>query len=143
LIGERSEPLLEITTMALQLRNQFGQIDIASIDPAAVADLSDAAQVKLSALIDCVQSREAAQRRNSNAIAAKADAEKEQAEALQAHRDASDPFPFVPPDIERYGTKAEYDAACVEARQLHDNSVREVLGRRAHLAAIAAYIPAR
>lgn len=128
--------------MALQLRNQFGQIDIASIDPVAVADLSDAAQVKLSALIDAVQSREAAQLRHSKAIAAKVAAEKEQAEALQAHRDGSDPFPFVPPDPEKYGTHADYEAACVEARQMHDHSVREVLARRAHLAAIAAYKPA-
>src|ERR1700722_12789900 len=130
---------MEITTMALQLRNQFGQLDIASIDPVAVADLSDAAQVKLSALIDAVQSREAAQLRYSKAIAGKVAAEKEQTEALQAHRDASDPFPFVPPDPEKYGTHADYDAACVEARRQHDNSVREVLGRRAHLDAIRSY----
>jgi len=79
---------------ALALRNKYGQIDLASIDPAAVAELSDLAQVKLAALIDAVQSREAATDRHLKAKAAVVDAEREQAEALQAHKDASDPFPF-------------------------------------------------
>lgn len=128
--------------MALQLRNQFGQIDLASIDPVAVAELSDAAQIKLAALIDAVQAREAATERHAKAKAAVLDAETEQAAALQAHRYASDPFPFVPPDIEKFSTQADYDAAFREARQMHDNSVREHRARQAHLAAIAAYTPA-
>lgn len=128
--------------MALQIRNQFGQIDLASIDPAAVAELSDAAQAKLATLISAVETREAAQDRHSKAKLAVVEAEAEQAAALQAHKDASDPFPFVPPDPERYGTQADYNSALQEARQMHERSVREHRGREAHLAAIAAYTPA-
>jgi len=128
--------------MALQIRNQYGQIDIASIDPAAVADLSDAAQAKLSTLIDAVQTREAATDRHAKAKAAVVAPEAEQVAAMQAHRDASDPFPFVPPDIAKYGTQAEYNSGLQEARQMHDNRVREHRAREAHLAAIAAYTPA-
>lgn len=127
--------------MALQIRNQFGQIDLASVDPAAVAQLSDAAQVRLATLFSAVETREAAQDRHSKAKLAIVAAETEQAAALQAHQDASDPFPFVPPDIEKYGTQASYNSALQEARTMHERSVREHRAREAHLAAIAAYTP--
>jgi hypothetical protein len=129
--------------MAFQIRDQFGQISLASIDPAAVAELSDAAQAKLATLMDAVQAREAAQDRHSKAKLAVVAAETEQAAALQAHKDASDPFPFIPPGIESYGSQAEYNIAFQEARTVHERSVREHRGREAHLAAIAAYTPAQ
>jgi len=125
--------------MALQLRNQYGQIDLSVIDPAAVAEISDSAQEKLARLIKANDERHAAQERYSAAVRAVKAAEQEQADAVAAHREASDPFPFNAPRVENFGTKAAYDAAMQEARQMHDNRVREYRGREAHLAAIAAF----
>jgi hypothetical protein len=127
--------------MALQLRNVYGQIDIAAIDPAAVAELSDAAQIKLAALIDAVTAHDAAKERFAKAKSSLVAAEKQQAFALAAHQTASDPFPFNPPDPARYGSKAEYDAAVSEKRRMHDQAVRETLSLREHRRAVAAYVP--
>jgi len=124
---------------SLQLRDQFGQISLASIDPSAVAELSDTAQEKLAHLIKANDERVAAQERFANAVRAVKSAEEEQAAALAAHREASDPFPFKAPSVENYGTKAAYDAALQEARQMHDNRVRAFREREAHLRAIASY----
>jgi len=38
---------------------------------------------------------------------------------------------FVPPDINKYGTQADYNSAMQEARQMHDKSVREHRAREA------------
>jgi hypothetical protein len=127
----------------LQLRNQFGQIDIAAIDSAAVAELSDTAQAKLATLIDCVQTHEAATDRHLKAKAAVIDAEREQNAAYAANRDASDPFPFVPPDTASYADRASYNIALQAARQQHDTRVREQRADEARRAAIKAYVPAQ
>jgi hypothetical protein len=124
---------------SLQLRNQFGQLDLTVIDPDMVAELSDSAQVKLAALIAANDARVAAQDRYAKAVIGVREAQEEQAAALEAHKDASDPFPFVPPSVENFATQAAYDAALREARERHDLRVRQVRQREAHLAAIAAY----
>jgi hypothetical protein len=125
--------------MALALRNQFGQIDLSVIDPLAVAEISDTAQERLAALIVANDARVAARERHNAAVRAVKAAEEEQAAAIAAHREASDPFPFKAPDVANYGTKAAYDAALQEARAQHDTRVRAYRANEARKAAIAAY----
>jgi hypothetical protein len=125
--------------MALQLRNQFGQLDISVIDPAEVAKLSDDQQAKLAPLITAVKNREGANERYLNAVRARRDAEAEQVSAIDAHKAASEPFPFVPPKAENYGTKEDFDKAMDQARYQHDLRVREHRQAEALAASIAAY----
>lgn len=126
---------------SLELRNKYGQIDLAAIDPAAVAELSDAAQSKLATLIDAVQTHDAAQVRRWEAVAAVRDAEIEQQAAMRANQEASDPFPFHPPDMARYDSKEKFDAAMIAAREMHANSVREFRAGRERRRAAASYVP--
>jgi len=125
--------------MALALRNQYGQIDLAAISPDAVAELSDTAQEKLALLITANDARVAAQERYNRAVIGVREAQEEQAAALEAHRTASDPFPFKAPSIENYATKVAYDAAMVEARQQHDTRVRAYREAEERKRTIAAY----
>lgn len=125
--------------MVLQIYNSHGQIDIGQIDPAAVATMSEPQQMALSVLIDAVKAREAAHARYSLAIKTADAARIEQSEALAAHIEAQQPFPFVAPKAENYGTKAAHDAAVREAREAHDLRVREHREIEARKASIAAF----
>ena len=123
----------------LQLRNAYGQIDIASIDPLAVSELSDSAQAKLASLISAVEARSAAQERFNRAVIALREAQTEQGAALEAHKTASDPFPFNAPKVEDYGTRQKYDEAMQHARQQHEIRVRSYRENEARKAVVAAY----
>ena len=124
---------------SLTLRDQFGQISLAAIDPFAVAEMSDSAQVKLAALIKTNDALVAARERHNRAVIGQREAQAEQVAAHEAHRIASDPFPFHAPNVENFGTQREYDAALAEARQMHDSRVREYRAREAHKSAISAF----
>lgn len=78
----------------LQIRNQFGQLDISVIDPVAVAGLSEPAQVLLKTLIDAVENRQRAQDRHNKAMAALHEATHDQALALAEHAKANPPQTF-------------------------------------------------
>jgi hypothetical protein len=129
----------KVPIMALALRNQFGQLDISVIDPAEVAKLNDDQQVKLASLVTAVETREAANTRYLNAVRVRRGAEAEQTAALDEHKAASEPFPFVGPKAEDYSTKAQFDAAMEQARYQHDLRVREHRQAEARAASIAAY----
>ena len=76
----------------LQLRNQFGQLDISVIDPVAVSELSDPQQKLLASLITAVDDRQAAQERFNSAVLAVRLATQEH--ALEEHRVANPPQTF-------------------------------------------------
>jgi hypothetical protein len=78
----------------LQLRNQFGQLDISVIDPVAVSELSDLQQHLLARLITAVEDRQAAQERFNSAVLAVRLAAQEQEVALEEHRAANPPQTF-------------------------------------------------
>jgi hypothetical protein len=80
--------------MALEIRNQFGQLSVAAIDPAEVAKLSDDQQAKLATLITAVENREAAADRFNKAVLGVRLATTEQEEALAAHHAANPPLSF-------------------------------------------------
>lgn len=78
----------------MEIRNQFGQIDLSAIDPTEVSKLSDEAQLALSKLISSVQDREAAQQRFNSAVLAVRLATQEQMDALAAHQVGNPPMSF-------------------------------------------------
>lgn len=78
----------------LQLRNQYGQLDISVIDMAAVSELSDLQQKLLASLIKAVEDRQAAQERLNSAVLAVRLATQEQETALEEHRTANPPQTF-------------------------------------------------
>lgn len=126
--------------MALQLRNQFGVLDVSVIDPAEVALMSDAQQTALSVVVTAVESREAAAERVNRAVIAVRDATAEQLAAHAAHVEASQPFPFkVPPEIEQMTDPRQRASAMAEARERHNQRVREHRQAEARAASIAAY----
>ncbi|WP_338830443.1 hypothetical protein [Bradyrhizobium sp. 27S5] len=125
--------------MALTLRNRFGQLDISVIDPVEVAKLDDGQQTKVATLVAAIEHREIAYERYVAAVRARRDAEVEQTSALEAHKIASEPFQFVPPKAANYGTKDQFDAAMILAREQHDLRVREHRQAEARATSIAAY----
>lgn len=78
----------------LQLRNQYGQLDISVIDPAAVSELTNTAQQLLASLITAVEDRQAAQERFNSAVLAVRLATQEQETALEEHRATNPPQTF-------------------------------------------------
>ncbi|SDI54506.1 hypothetical protein SAMN05444171_4082 [Bradyrhizobium lablabi] len=88
----------------LEIRNQFGVIDLAVIDPDEVAKLTDPQQEKLSTLCTAVKRREAAQERLFAAVRAVNVATIEQTNALAAHQRANPPPSFM--DLHAASVKA-------------------------------------
>jgi hypothetical protein len=69
----------------LEIYNSLGQVDLSVVDPAAVAEMSDAAQQAFSIFIAKVAAREAASARYVLAVKALNDAGAEQHAALAEH----------------------------------------------------------
>jgi len=124
----------------IRLRDQFGKISLAEILPEEVAALDDTQQKILSLLISTVQEHELATERFTSAMTAYNAATKEEQEAMAAHLEASDPFPFSPhPDIQQITDTAKREAALREARKQHDDRVRLHREDEARRRSIASY----
>ncbi len=79
----------------LELFNHLAQVDLAGIDPAAVAELPEEAQQKLGVLIDKVSIREKASERYFAAIRNFAACVQAQTDALAAHVAANPAQTFI------------------------------------------------
>ena len=127
--------------MSIEWLDQYGNISVDKIDPAALDALDAPRSVALLSLIDASAAKTIAGERVAATRKRMLDAVANEAIALQAHEDASMVIPFTTAKIEAQLGRPLSAGEMQEARRAHGVRCREVLASRERLAASAAYVP--